>query len=80
MSLLDDTVEKFRNHRAVVGVLGLGYAGLPIAFGFAEAGFKVVGFDIDQVKVEALNQGRSYIGHLPATRLKSLLELGKRYL
>jgi UDP-N-acetyl-D-glucosamine dehydrogenase len=76
MSLLDDTVEKFRNHRAVVGVLGLGYAGLPIAFGFAEAGFHVVGFDVDQVKVEALNQGRSYIGHLPATRLKSLLEQG----
>ena len=74
MSLLDDTVNKFKTHRAVIGVLGLGYAGLPIAFGFAEAGFKVVGFDIDLVKVEALNQGHSYIRHLPATLLKSLLE------
>ena len=43
---------------------GIGYAGLPVAFAFAEAGFEVVGFDIDLVKVEALNQGRSYISQL----------------
>jgi UDP-N-acetyl-D-glucosamine dehydrogenase len=77
MSVLDDAVAKFRSHKAVVGVLGLGYAGLPVAFGFAEAGFQVVGFDADRAKVDALNQGYSYIGHVPATRVRSLLELGR---
>jgi UDP-N-acetyl-D-glucosamine dehydrogenase len=77
MSVLDDAVAKFRSHEATVGILGLGYAGLPVAFGFAEAGFQVVGFDIDQAKVEALNRGHSYVSHLPATRLRSLLERGR---
>ena len=51
---------------AQVGVVGLGYVGLPLALLFAEAGFPTFGFDIDREKVEALNSGRSYIRHIPA--------------
>ena len=76
MSLVEQTIEKFRLHAAVVGVLGLGYAGLPVAFAFAEAGFKVLGFDIDNVKIEALNSGRSYLRHLSALRLRASLNSG----
>jgi len=51
---------------AHVGVVGLGYVGLPLALLFAEAGFPTLGFDIDREKVEALSCGRSYIRHIPA--------------
>jgi UDP-N-acetyl-D-glucosamine dehydrogenase len=51
---------------AVVGVCGLGYVGLPLSLRFSQAGFRVLGFDIDAEKVAALNSGRSYIGHIGA--------------
>ncbi len=51
---------------AVVGVLGLGYVGLPLALRFSQAGFRVLGFDTDPAKVAALEAGRSTIGHVPA--------------
>jgi UDP-N-acetyl-D-glucosamine dehydrogenase len=50
---------------AVIGIVGLGYVGLPLALRFSEVGYRVVGFDIDPGKVEALNAGRSYIEHIP---------------
>jgi UDP-N-acetyl-D-glucosamine dehydrogenase len=56
---------KLRNGRGVVGVLGLGYVGLPLALRFAEAGLKVIGFDIDARKIAKLRAGRSYINYLP---------------
>jgi UDP-N-acetyl-D-glucosamine dehydrogenase len=52
-----------------VGVVGLGYVGLPLSLTFAEAGFRVIGFDVDAAKVEALRAGRCYIGHLAGRRL-----------
>jgi len=52
--------------RALVGVAGLGYVGLPLARAFIQAGFRVLGFDIDPEKVRRLQAGESYIGHLPA--------------
>ena len=55
---------KIAQRRAVVGICGLGYVGLPLSLRFAQAGFRVIGFDIDRDKVEALNAGRSYIGHV----------------
>ena len=54
---------------AVVGVIGLGYVGLPLALTFSEAGFSAVGFDVDEAKVEALRSGKSYIGHIAADRI-----------
>ncbi|HSL81764.1 MAG TPA: nucleotide sugar dehydrogenase [Thermoanaerobaculia bacterium] len=61
----------------MVGVIGLGYVGLPLAAAFAEAGFRVLGFDTDPAKVEALRAGRSYIRHLDAARLAGLVEEGR---
>jgi len=56
---------RVRRREAVVGVLGLGYVGLPLALRFAEAGLQVIGFDIDAQKVAKLRAGRSYINYIP---------------
>lgn len=69
-------IEQFTNRQAHVAVLGLGYAGLPLACCFAEAGFYTRGFDIDQDKIRALQAGRSYIGHIASQRIAQLLESG----
>lgn len=60
--------------RCVVGVFGLGYVGLPLALRFAEAGVRVVGFDVDSAKVEALNSGESYIERISKNCIESALE------
>ncbi|HUI26157.1 MAG TPA: nucleotide sugar dehydrogenase [Candidatus Kryptonia bacterium] len=70
---MDDLRASFEGRRAIVGIIGLGYVGLPLAATFAEAGFAVYGFDIDSAKVDDLRAGRSYIHHLPASRLAPLL-------
>ncbi len=57
--------KKIESHQARVGVVGLGYVGLPLAVEFAQAGFSVTGIDIDQSKVDALNRGESYIQDVP---------------
>jgi len=56
-----------------VGVIGLGYVGLPLALRFCEEGFRVVGFDVDPAKVEKLNRGESYIRHISQERLRASL-------
>jgi UDP-N-acetyl-D-glucosamine dehydrogenase len=58
-------VASFRDRTATVGIIGLGYVGLPLALTFAENGFATVGFDVDPAKVEALAARRSYLGHIP---------------
>jgi UDP-N-acetyl-D-glucosamine dehydrogenase len=75
--LAAEAIEKFRSHRARVGVLGLGYAGLPLACCFAEAGLVTVGFDVDESKVCELRAGRSYIGHISSDRLGACVRSGK---
>jgi UDP-N-acetyl-D-glucosamine dehydrogenase len=65
-------VDLIAARRARVGVIGLGYVGLPLACTFAEGGFPVVGFDTDPAKVAALARGETYIRHLPAERLAAL--------
>ena len=60
---------RFDDQSAIIGIAGLGYVGLPLALTFAEKGFRVLGFDVDVAKVEALNAGRNYIQHLDGTRL-----------
>jgi UDP-N-acetyl-D-glucosamine dehydrogenase len=61
---------RIRGREATVGVLGLGYVGLPLSLAFARAGFRVLGYDIDDRKVEALERGESYIGHIGAPELR----------
>jgi UDP-N-acetyl-D-glucosamine dehydrogenase len=70
---VNDLIEKFADRRAVVGIIGLGYVGLPLAATFAEGGFAVIGFDIDPAKVEQLRSGRSYIQHIPPERLAAVV-------
>lgn len=60
-----DLMDRIREKTAVIGVLGLGYVGLPLAVAFARRGFRVVGLDTDDAKVERLRQGRTYIRHIP---------------
>ncbi len=62
---------KVDDRSALIGIAGLGYVGLPLALTFAEGGFRVLGFDVDASKVEALNAGRNYIQHLDGKRLSS---------
>ncbi len=61
-----------------IGILGLGYVGLPLALRFAEAGFKVIGFDIDADKVQQLNLGKSYIKHIGDQAVQTGLQQGFR--
>lgn len=57
-------IDKFNQRDAVIGIVGLGYVGLPLVLRFNEVGYKVIGFDIDARKTEKLNQGESYIEHI----------------
>lgn len=69
--------EKIRTRRARVGIVGLGYVGLPLAVEFAKAGFSVTGIDISQEKARRVNAGESYIGDIPSSVLAPLVESGK---
>ena len=62
---------------ATVGVCGMGYVGLPLAAAAANAGFTLIGFDIDQNKTKALNEGVSYISDVSSNDIKGLVEAGK---
>jgi UDP-N-acetyl-D-glucosamine dehydrogenase len=59
-----------------VGVIGLGYVGLPLVLRFGEVGFRVIGFDVDAAKVKQLNDGTSYIEHVPTPRVQALVGAG----
>jgi len=69
--------EKILNRTAVIGVIGLGYVGLPLAVEKAKAGFKVIGFDIQQKRVNMVNQGQNYIGDVVTEDLQILAKSGK---
>jgi UDP-N-acetyl-D-glucosamine dehydrogenase len=73
MSLLS----KIENGSAVVGVIGLGYVGLPLLSAFHGAGMRVIGFDIDPKKIRALRSGENYLKHLGATMVCDMLKKGR---
>ena len=68
---------KIRSKQAIIGIIGLGYVGLPLAVEFGQAGFSIVGIDVDQKKVNTLNQGISYIQDVPTKEVASLVQAGK---
>src|SRR5712671_6778530 len=69
--------DKIRNRKAKVGVVGLGYVGLPLAVEFAKAGFSVTGIDLSEARVAKVNAGESYIADIPAGVFKPLVAAGK---
>ena len=77
MSTVDQLKERLARRDYTVGVIGLGYVGLPLILRFGEVGFRVIGFDIDARKIEQLNDGGSYIQHVPAARVKALRAAGR---
>ena len=72
-----ELIEKIKRETAEIGIIGLGYVGLPLAIEFGKAGFHVKGFDIDPDKVESLLHGRSYIKYIPSKMLNGLLRQHK---
>src|ERR1700689_2852216 len=69
--------EKIKSRRARVGVVGLGYVGLPLAVEYAKAGFTVTGIDVNEEKVRRVNAGDSYVGDISSATLAPLVESGK---
>ncbi len=74
MAVKNDLIAKIQAHEARVGIVGLGYVGLPLVLRFAEEHFPVLGFDVDPAKVRKLQDGESYIRHIPAKRLRVLIK------
>jgi UDP-N-acetyl-D-glucosamine dehydrogenase len=73
---LDQWIANVGARKTRVGIIGLGYVGLPLALLFSEAGFPVTGFDIDPEKVTALNAGRSYIHRIAAEQIAAARAAG----
>ena len=71
-----DLIARFKDKSATIGIVGLGYVGLPLVLRFNEVGFRVIGFDIDQSKVDALKDGRSYIEHIGGQRIAEAMSGG----
>lgn len=78
MSIKQNLADRLKERNSVIGIIGLGYVGLPLACCFAEAGYKVTGFDIDPVKSEKLNRGVSYIRHFGNEKIRKALAAGFR--
>src|SRR3954452_10506519 len=72
-----DLVRKIADSSAVVAVMGLGYVGLPLLAAFSRAGFAVLGFDVDDGKIQALRRGENYLKHLGPTLVSDVLKAGK---
>ncbi len=66
---INNLKSRIQNRDACIAVIGLGYVGLPLVIRFSEEGFRVIGFDIDEEKVEKLNKGKSYLKHIPSSSI-----------
>ena len=76
MEMKENLMKKIDNKEIVVGVVGLGYVGLPLAVEKAKAGFKTIGFDVQEEKVKMVNEGHNYIGDVVDSDLKKLVDNG----
>ncbi len=77
MGMKERLMEKIKKHEITVGVVGLGYVGLPLAVEKAKAGFKTIGFDVQPEKVKMVNDGHNYIGDVVNEDLKELVDSGQ---
>ena len=73
---VQEVIKKFKNKEAIIGIVGLGYVGLPLAICYEEAGYNVVGFDIDQSKIDSLMTGKTYINHIKDSSIESMVKSG----
>ena len=64
-----DITKRIEENSYTVGVIGLGYVGIPLSLGFAVKGIRVIGFDIDEGKVSSLSEGKSYLEHIPSDHI-----------
>ncbi len=72
-----DLLERLKEGRAALGVIGLGYVGLPLVTTSVKSGFRTTGFDVDGAKIETLSAGRSYLEHIPDDAIREALDTGK---
>ncbi len=75
--MIQQLLEKIRTKKALIGVVGLGYVGLPLVREFIGAGMKVLGFDVDPSKIRSLTAGRSYIEHIPSKTVREMVNTGR---
>jgi UDP-N-acetyl-D-glucosamine dehydrogenase len=78
MNRTERLIRKLNNKSATIGIVGLGYVGLPLVLRFSEVGFRVLGIDIDSEKVKRLNRGESYIRHIPSAAIRTARKAGFR--
>ncbi len=76
MSAKEDLLERIEGREALVGIIGLGYVGLPLAAAFAEAGYRILGFNVSTRIVEGVNAGRSHVQDVPSDRLGAFVSRG----
>jgi len=76
MTIKQTLTTKLNNKTATIGIIGLGYVGLPLSLRYAEANYKVIGFDIDQAKADQLNNGQSYIKHFGNEKVQAANKSG----
>jgi len=72
-----ELLKRIENKEARLGVIGLGYVGLPLMHAFHNAGFRVIGFDVDPKKIDALRRGENYLKHLGPEMVKAMLSAGR---
>ena len=77
MTILHDFKTRIHDREALIGIIGMGYVGLPLALRYLETGFRVLGLDIDARKTEALMVGQSYIAHIPAASIGQAVTEGR---
>jgi len=73
---MKELIQKIEKRRAIIGIIGLGYAGLPLVVRFGEERFHVIGFDTDPQKVDLLNKGKSYLQSVSPNRIRDLVGSG----
>ncbi|MCW8961616.1 MAG: NAD(P)-binding domain-containing protein, partial [Ignavibacteriaceae bacterium] len=69
-------LEKIKNKSAVVGIVGMGYVGLPLGLAFAKKKFNVLGFDLDEMKISSLNKSKGYLKHISEDKIKEAVNSG----
>ena len=73
--MFEQAIKRYQDKEAIIGIVGLGYVGLPLLLRYTQVGFKVIGFDIDSFKVDSLNAGKSYIEHIAADKIQAAQSL-----